>query len=125
MPIGGKATTVSVTADAHSQVASAYPWGFTKPTFDQYNHDNAVSASGGVLTFGERQTPYRAAVGASPAPASIRTGAGFFGPTPADQQAQFGTKGRGGELTWQLPVPAGGRTLWLGVAGSQHGAAQA
>jgi hypothetical protein len=37
----------------------------------------------------------------------------------------FGAKGEGGELTWNLSVPAAGRTLWLGVAGSQSGQADA
>ena len=50
-PVSGKATTASVAADAHSQVAAAYPWGFTKPTFDSFNHQNTVSASGGVIRF--------------------------------------------------------------------------
>jgi hypothetical protein len=121
VPAGGKATTADVTADAHSQVASAYPWTFTTPTFDQFNHPNTVSASHGLLAFREEHTPWYAAVGASPAPDGVATGAGFWGPTPASQQAQFGTNGRGGQLTWHLPVPAGGRTLWLAVAGSQHG----
>ncbi len=121
-PVNGKATTASVAADAHSQVAAAYPWGFTKPTFDSFNHQNTVSASGGVIQFRQESRPWYAEVGATPAPASVKTGAGFWGPTPASQQAAFGTKGRGGELTWNLSIPAGGQTLWLGVAGSHTGA---
>jgi hypothetical protein len=125
VPTDGKATTASVVADAHSQVAAAYPWSGTTPTFDQFNNPNSVSASSDVLTFNQQQTSWYAKVGASPSPAKISTGPGFWGPTPADQQATFGSKGQGGELSWSLPVPAGGRTLWLGVAGSQDGAAQA
>jgi hypothetical protein len=125
VPASGKATTASVVADAHSQVAAAYPWGFTKPTFDSFNHQNTVSASGGVIQFRQESRPWYAEVGASPQPASVTTGAGFWGPTPASQQATFGTKGRGGELTWHLSIPAAGQTLWLGVAGSHTGAAPA
>jgi hypothetical protein len=125
VPVDGKATTANVTADAHSQVAAAYPWQGTTPTFDAFNNPNTVSSGNGVLEFRQQQTSWYAEVGASPSPDKISTGPGFWGPTPADQQATFGTKGQGGELTWSLPVPAGGRTLWLGVAGSQDGAPQA
>ena len=121
-PVSGKATTASVAADAHSQVSAAYPWGSTKPTFDSFNHQNTVSASGGVIQFRQESRPWYAEVGASPQPATVRTGTGFWGPTPASQQTVFGTKGRGGQLTWNLSIPAGGQTLWLGVAGSHTGA---
>jgi hypothetical protein len=124
-PVNGQATTAHVVADAHSQVAAAYPWGSTKPTFDAFNHQNSVSASGGVVQFRQESRPWYAEVGASPQPASVRTGPGFWGPTPGSQQSQFGTKGMGGELSWNLSVPAGGKTLWLGVAGSHTGAAPA
>src|SRR5204863_40834 len=82
-PVSGKATTASVAADAHSQVAAAYPWGFTKPTFDSFNHQNTVSARGGVIQFRQESRPWYAEVGASPQPASVKTGTGFWGPTPA------------------------------------------
>ena len=124
-PVSGKATTASVAADAHSQVAAAYPWGFTKPTFDSFNHQNTVSASGGAIQFRQDARPWYAEVGASPRPATVRTGTGFWGPTPARQRSAFGSKGRGGQLTWNLSIPAGGQTLWLGVAGSHTGAAPA
>jgi len=125
VPVNGKAMTASVAADAHSQVAAAYPWSSTKPTFDAFNHQNAVSAGSGVLRFRQDGRPWFAEVGASPQPAAVRTGTGFWGPTPASQQEVFGSKGRGGELTWNLSVPAGGRTMWLGVAGSHTGAGPA
>ncbi len=125
VPVNGKAATASVVADAHSQVSAAYPWGSTTPTFDSFNHQNTVSASGGVIQFRQESRPWYAEVGASPRPASVQTGAGYWGPTPASQQTAFGTKGRGGQLTWNLSIPAGGRTLWLGVAGSHTGASPA
>jgi hypothetical protein len=125
VPVNGSAATVTVTADAHSEVSAAYPWGSTTPTWDQFNHQNTVSASSGVIRFNQAQTPWYAEVGAATEPASTATGSGYWGPTSASDQAVFGTKGQGGELTWKLAVPAAGRTLWLGVAGSQNGQANA
>jgi hypothetical protein len=121
VPANGAATTAHVVSDAHSQVDAAYPWTSTTPTWNSFNHPDAASSGNGVLQFQQQQTPWYAEVGASPQPASISTGAGDWGPTPADQQTAFGTNGKGGELSWNLPVPATGRTLWLGVAGSQTG----
>ena len=125
VPVNGSAATVAVTADAHSEVSATYPWGSTTPTWDQFNHQNTVSASGGVITFNQEQTPWYAEVGAATAPSSTATGSGDWGPTSASDQAVFGTKGEGGQLTWNLSVPAAGRTLWLGVSGSQNGPANA
>jgi hypothetical protein len=125
VPAAGKATTVNVTADAHSQVAASYPWTSTKPTFDAYNHQNTVSAADGVIQFNQHGRPWYADVGAAIKPAAIATGPRYWGPTPASQQSVFGTKGKGGQLTWKLAIPAAGRTLWLGVAGSQTGSSTA
>ena len=125
VPVNGSAATVTVTADAHSEVSATYPWGSTTPTWDQFNHQNTVSASGGVIKFNQEQTPWYAEVGAATAPSSTATGSGDWGPTSASDQAVFGTKGEGGQLNWNLSVPAAGRTLWLGVAGSQNGSANA
>ena len=123
-PVSGKATTASVAAGyAHSQVSAAYPWGSTKPTFDSFNHQNTVSARGGVIQFRQESRPVRREVGASPQPATVRTGTGFWGPTPASQQTVFGTKGRAGSPDLE-PVHSRGWVVrwWLGVAGSHTGA---
>src|SRR5579862_1111407 len=125
VPVGGSAATVPVTADAHSEVSATYPWGSTTPTWAQFNHQNTVSAADGVIQFGQQQTPWYAEVGSATAPDSTTTGSGDWGPTSAADQATFGTKGEGGQLTWNLAVPAAGRTLWLGVSGSQNGEATA
>ena len=125
VPVNGSAATVAVTADAHSEVSAAYPWASTTPTWDQFNHQNTVSAANGVITFNQEQTPWYADVGAATAPSGTATGSGYWGPTSASDQAVFGTKGEGGQLTWNLAVPASGRTLWLGVSGSQSGPAGA
>src|SRR5580692_2472693 len=125
VPVKGSATTVAVTADAHSEVSATYPWGSTTPTWDQFNNQNTVSAAQGVITFNQEKTSWYAEVGSATAPASTATGSGDWGPTDAADQATFGTKGEGGQLTWNLAVPAAGRTLWLGVSGSQNGPASA
>jgi hypothetical protein len=125
VPVNGSAATVSVTADAHSEVSATYPWSSTTPTWDQFNNQNTVSAANGVIQFNQEQTPWFADVGSATAPSGTATGSGYWGPTSASDQSVFGTKGEGGQLTWNLAVPAAGRTLWLGVAGSQNGAAGA
>ena len=125
VPVKGSAATVAVTADAHSEVSATYPWGSTTPTWDQFNNQNTVSASQGVIQFNQEKTPWYAEVGSATAPTSTATGSGDWGPTSASDQATFGTKGEGGQLTWNLAVPAAGRTLWLGVSGSQNGSASA
>jgi hypothetical protein len=125
VPANGSAATVTVTADAHSQVAAAYPWSSTNPAFDEFNHQNAVSAAHGVIQFNQEKTPWYAEVGSATAPSATATGTGYWGPATPSDQSVFGTKGAGGELTWNLAVPAAGRTLWLGAAGSQTGAAAA
>ena len=125
VPVNGSAATVAVTADAHSEVSATYPWSSTTPTWDQFNHQNTVSAANGVIQFNQEQTPWYADVASATAPSSTATGSGYWGPTSASDQATFGTKGEGGQLTWNLAVPASGRTLWLGVAGSQTGPANA
>jgi hypothetical protein len=125
VPVNGSAASVTVTADAHSEVSATYPWGSTTPTWDQFNNQNTVSASNGVIQFNQELTPWYADVGSATAPSSTATGSGYWGPTSASDQSVFGTKGQGGELTWNLAVPAAGRTLWLGVAGSQNGPADA
>ena len=125
VPVNGSAATVSVTADAHSEVSATYPWSSTTPTWDQFNNQNTVSAANGVIQFNQEQTPWFADVGSATAPSGTATGSGYWGPTSASDQSVFGTKGEGGQLTWNLAVPAAGRTLWLGVAGSQNGPAGA
>jgi glycogen debranching enzyme len=125
VPVNGSAATVTVTADAHSEVSATYPWSSTTPTWDQFNHQNTVSAANGVIQFNQEQTPWYADVGSATAPSGTATGSGYWGPTSASDQSVFGTKGEGGQLTWNLAVPAAGRTLWLGVAGSQNGPANA
>ena len=127
IPVNGQATTVSVAADAHSQVAAAYPVGFdqalrsTPSTTRTRSRPAAASSSSASST-----RPWYAEVGAAthagqpctPAPASGGR------PRPASRPRSAPRAGAA-QLTWNLPVPAAGRTLWLGVAGSHTGAAPA
>jgi hypothetical protein len=123
-PTSARATTVPVVAQAHSQLIAAYPWSSTNPTTQQVENPDAASVAGNHLQFNQTKTSYYAEVGSS-VPASLSTGSGDWGPTPASEQQQYGTDGAGGQMTWSLNVPAGGETLWVAVAGSQLGSSPA
>ncbi len=123
-PVNGRSGQVPVVAQAHSQVMAAYPWTSTTPTSAEVEHPDVASVQGDHLQFNQSGTSYYAEVGAN-VPADLSAGSGDWGPTPSDQQQAFGTDGKGGQLNWTLSVPATGRTLWLGVAGSQQGAGPA
>jgi hypothetical protein len=147
----GAARSFGLTMDAHSELMSIYPWGETTP-YDQrtFNLPDQAAVDGRYLVFTEQGTPpaanaqphdWAAAVGTSLTPASGTTGDAFRGPqgdvvcgpsgpnTPpipdrCDDTA-YG-KGKGGELTYDVSVPAGGSTsVWFAVAGSESGAADA
>ena len=144
-----KARTLRLSVDAHSELMKVYPWGSTKPV-DQttYNLQDTGSVSGRSLLFREQGTPpapsaeahdYAALVGSRLTPAGTALGPDHRGPQdPAtvcttsggDTQAKpcddtaFG-KGTGGQLTYQVHVPRGGRTVWFAVSGSDHGVAEA
>ena len=144
---GDAAQRVSLTMDAHSELMSAYPWGSTKPSQVEFNLPDRASFDGGRLVFRETGTPpvpnasahdWAAIVGSPYAPTTHSTGQGFRGPQdppvicPTDGTAPplcddsgFG-KGAGGELGYQLSLPARtSTTVWFTVAGSDHGLAAA
>jgi len=147
---GSADRTVTVMVDAHSELMTAYPWGFTGVTPNA--SDNIAdhgSFTGGGLQFtddgalpGAPEHHYAALVGASQNPVSgtaADTGGNFRGPQPGHAcAADDGTsppsscddgpfgKGTGGELRYGVTVPANGsKTLWVGVAGSNDGSSQA
>jgi hypothetical protein len=146
-----QAATVKVNVDAHSELMSAYPWGFTKPDQTTFNLPDQASFSGGQLVFTETGTPpgpnvapqsWAAVVGAAGlSPASHATGADYRGPQDPPVVCPVSTqpdkfrcddtahgKGAGGELTYAISIPArGSETVWFTVAGSDQGlsAAQA
>jgi hypothetical protein len=144
-----QATNVDVNVDAHSELMSAYPWGFTTPDQTTFNLPDTASFNGQQLVFEEKGTPpvanatphdWAAVVGASSlTPISHATGTDFRGPQDPPVICPVGSqpdlfrcddtaygKGAGGELTYAVSVPAhASRTIWFTVAGSDQGVADA
>jgi hypothetical protein len=136
--------TVTLDVDAHSELLSAYPWGWTAPGQADYNLPDKGSYSNKSLVFREQGTPpvanatahdWAAVVGTSMAPRSHQLGAAFRGPQGATicpatdpdavcDDSIYG-KGTGGRLTYSLTVPRSGKTVWFAVAGSDQGLAAA
>jgi hypothetical protein len=138
--------TIQLTMDAHSELMNSYPWGETKPTNQlDYNLADTGSYANGRLVFREQGTPnaanasahdWAAVVGASLSPRAHQLGPDFRGPqdpaticpasnSPDAQPARcddtaYG-KGTGGQLSYRVQVPAGSRTVWFAVSGSDNG----
>ena len=135
----------TLNVDAHSELMSAYPWGFTTPDQTQFNLPDTSAFNGKQLVFQEVGTPpvanatphdWAAIVGATGlTPASGTTGSDFRGPQdppvicPVSSQPDiyrcddtaYG-KGAGGELTYNLKLHAKtSMTVWFTVAGSDQG----
>src|SRR5437762_9016522 len=47
----------TLNVDAHSELMSAYPWGFTKPDQTQFNLPDTAAFNGNQLVFQENGTP--------------------------------------------------------------------
>jgi hypothetical protein len=137
------AKTVTVKVDAHSELLSAYPWGFTGVTPNASDNiaDHGAYASGALQFTDDGALPgapehhYAALVGSNRTPASgeaAETGGAYRGPQGANvcsaqeppsacDDGPFG-KGTGGELRYSVTVPGGAsRTVWVAVAGSDKG----
>jgi hypothetical protein len=165
VPDGGRATLVGLTfpgdrrrvslsVDAHSELLSAYPWGWTTPSQETANLPDTGGFDGRSLVFRDAGTPpgtdpttaspttarphdYAAVVGSTLRPAAHQLGPDHRGPQdpavvcpatdPAPARCDDGPFGRGtgGRLTYDLAVPPGGRTVWFAVAGSDQGPAAA
>lgn len=124
--------TVRLGMDAHSELMTAYPWGWTTPNAGTANQPDTGSFTGGSLVFQDRD--YAAVVGSSLTPTGHALGAGHRGPQdpavvcPGDGPAParcddsaFG-KGTGGHLDYQVKLhPGRGTTIWFTVAGSDRG----
>src|SRR5487761_128340 len=144
-----QATHLNLNVDAHSELMSAYPWGFTTPSQTTFNLADQAAFNGHQLVFTENGTPpvpnaaphhWAAVVGATGlTPASGQTGKAFRGPQdppvicPVSTQPDkfrcddtaYG-RGAGGELTYAITLPAHtSRTVWFTVAGSDQGTAAA
>jgi hypothetical protein len=140
-----KAVKLSLDVDAHSELMKVYPWGETTPSQTEYNLADTVQADAKGLLFREQGTPpvpnaeahdYAALVGSElKAKATSTTGAhrgkqgavicpasGPSAPPQPDRcdDTAYG-KGAGGGLSYDVRVPAGGRTVWFAVAGSDEG----
>ncbi len=141
---------MTVAVDAHSELTGAYPWGTTMPYSaadippDQGAYDGRalVFTNDGSTGTGAPAHHFAALVGAGQTPASgtaAATHGVFRGPQPqtvctasdstsppsACADGPYG-HGTGGELRYSVRVPArGATTLWVAVAGSDQGLADA
>ena len=143
--------TITLRADAHSELMSSYPWGETKPSQTLVNLADSVSVRGNHLLFREKGKPpspnfeshdWAAAFGSDLSPYGTKTGKNFRGPQdpavicPASRPSappqpercddtEYG-KGAGGQLGYKVKLRAGKvKTVWFGVGGSTSGPAQA
>ncbi len=143
-----QATTLPIAVDAHSELMKAYPWGETTPSQSTYNLPDKGVVAGKNLVFREQGTPpktserhdYAAVVGSTLTPSGSNLGPGHRGPQgdvecgasgpdapptpPRCDDTAYG-QGTGGQLTYRVPVPRGGRTLWFAIGGSDHGLGEA
>jgi hypothetical protein len=141
--------TIMLKLDAHSELMSAYPWGWTTPSQDIFNLPDRASFGRDGLLFRERGTPPVANAAPHDWAAVVRagsgarllsgdTGPGHFGPQESQAVCQpdaawadpckdsyFG-KGTGGGMRLQVDLAAGEpKTVWFAVAGSESGPAAA
>lgn len=129
----GRTRTVTVMVDTHSELMSAYPWGWTTPSAASFNEQDSATAANGRLVFTEPRG-WAAVVGASERPVRTLTGPNHRGPQdpavicPTDGPApprcddSAAGKGAGGQLRYRFTIPAReSRTLWVAVAGSEKG----
>jgi hypothetical protein len=142
-----QARTVQLDVDAHSELMTTFPWGWTSPDQTTFNLQDTGGYADDALVFQEQGTPptpnadrhdFAAVVAADRAPTAHQLGDGHRGPQdPAvicpvtgdppqrcDDTA-FG-KGTGGRLSYDIRLrenrPA---TVWIAVAGSDNGVADA
>jgi len=144
---GATPRAVTVNVDAHSELLGTYPWGWSQPvSAKDFNLQDTAALEDGMLVFREQGTPpaenaeehdWAAVVGAAQTPSGGDAGDGpHRGPqgdrvctsaewTDPCDDSESG-KGAGGQLRYRVELPANGaRNLWIAVAGSQQGAADA
>ncbi|WP_433161972.1 glycogen debranching protein [Kribbella sp. CA-247076] len=141
------AKTVKLDVDAHSELMSSYPWGWTTPSAADANLPDTGAYAAGSLRFREQGTPsypnatahdFAAFVGSSLRPTSHALGPDHRGPqdpavicpadgtTPARCDDSLVGKGTGGRLTYDVKLaPGKSRTVWFAVAGSDDGVSAA
>jgi hypothetical protein len=146
-----RSRTITLRADAHSELMSSYPWGETTPSQLLVNLADSAAIRGRYLVFRDKGTPqspnfkphdWAAAFGTDLSPYATKTGKNFRGPQdpavicPASgpsappqpeicDDTAYG-KGVGGQLAYKVKLKAGEvKTIWFGVGGSTSGPAQA
>ena len=144
---GSGSRTVTVKVDAHSELMTEYPWGFTGVTpnaADNLPDTAEFDEDDGALVFRDRgrlphpnapQHDYAALVASDMEPVAGETGASpneYRGPQGSNvctaqeppsacDDGPFG-KGEGGQLRYRVTVRGGSsKTLWIAVAGSDEG----
>ncbi|TDD44748.1 glycogen debranching protein [Kribbella antibiotica] len=130
------AKTVSLDVDAHSELMSSYPWGWTTPSAADANLPDTGAYGNGTLRFREQSSKhdYAAYVGSSLRPTNHALGPNHRGPqdpavicpadgtTPARCDDSLVGKGTGGRLTYDVDLkPGKTKTIWFAVAGSDAG----
>src|SRR5829696_8678784 len=142
----GRARTVTVKVDAHSELLTSYPWSFSGvapnaseqlPDTGSFDGTRLVFRDDGTLPHpNAEEHHYAALVAADRSPVAGEVGPGHRGPQGANvckaeeppsacDDGPFG-KGAGGQLRYSIALPANGsRTLWVAVAGSDEGVAPA
>src|SRR4051812_8191215 len=136
LSFNGPARHVTLTVDAHSELMSSYPWGWTTPSQATANLPDTGSYDGSHLVFRDTGNghDWAAVVGSQLTPSTHDLGPNFRGPqdpavvcpgddSPLPYRCDDGPygKGTGGQLAYTLDIPAGGRTVWFAVAGSDQG----
>lgn len=143
-------TTIELTMNAHSELMSVYPWGWTEPDAQTFNLEDTGAYADGSLVFREQGKPpvenaephdWAALVGSTLDPTGHELGPDFRGPQdPAvicptsgsgEEQPKrcddtaYG-KGTGGQITYDVQIEGGEpTTVWFAVAGSDKGLPQA
>jgi hypothetical protein len=141
--------TVKVMVDAHSELMTEYPWGFSttpnagdnEPDRASYDKHSLVFRDTGQLPLEPAPHSYTAIVGSNRDPLTGTTGPGHYGPfgqgrkcaadqtpAPMPKQCDDGPYGRGtgGQLRYNVHVPgSGSTTVWIAVAGSENSMAEA
>lgn len=123
-----EARSFELTMEMRSELMAAYGWGWTTPNAKSMNGKDEGVYEAGRLSFTEPSKPWTALVAASLAPKSGAAGDEFWGPVPAAEQPSYleNGNGTGGQLKWDVSVPAQGKqTLWIAIAGSHTAAAEA
>ena len=140
--------TITLRADAHSELMGSYPWGETTPSQTTVNLPDTGSVDGKALVFRDQGTPpganqgahdWAAAFGSAVQPSATKLGANFRGPQgvepsicpasgpdaptqpPRCDDTAYG-RGTGGQLAYRVRLTKGRpTTVWFGVGGSRSG----